>query len=119
MSNKSQKFDYNIKNYSLDEVKDIFGITDKDNLYVANEKMSEFFLSSKNNQPMLRFFRDAQRVIYRDPKYIKQLNTDNYDEDDEDDEDNKEISQNNMRLIDGNIKKYYPWQQLPKRLLQR
>jgi hypothetical protein len=116
MSNSSHNFDYNIQNYSLDELKDIFGITPQDNVYIANEKMSEFFASSKNNPAMLRFFRDAQAVIYRDLNYVNELNTNEYDveyeeddneEEQEQEQDNKSKS-NMMTLLDGSLKEYYP-----------
>ena len=112
MSNSSHNFDYNIQNYSLDELKDIFGITDEDSLYIANGKMSDFFASSKNNPAMLRFFREAQAVIYRDPKYVNELNTNEYDveyeEDDEEQEQDDKSKSNMMTLLDGSLKEYYP-----------
>lgn len=110
MSSSSQMVDYNINNYSLDEVKDIFGITDEDSLYIANGKMSNFFSSSKNNTAMLKFFRDAQSVIYNDPKYVNELATMNESDDDTNyDSDKSDKSGSNIiTLIDGSLKKYYP-----------
>jgi len=125
---QQQRFDYNVDNYSLSELKDIFGITNTDNVYISNEKMSEFFASSAHNPAMLRFFREAQTRIFQSQKYISELVTNEYDDDEyvadaenaEDAEDadgnnhqqsdsnNSDTERGNMLILDKSIDNYYP-----------
>ena len=52
---------------------------------------------------MLRFFREAQSAIYRDPKYVNELNTNEYDveyeEDDEEQQEQGDKSKSNMMTL--------------------
>jgi len=124
---QQQRFDYNVDNYSLAELKDIFGITNADSIYISNEKMSDFFASSAHNPAMLRFFRAAQSKIFQSQQYNNELVTDEYDDNEYDDEyyenddehtpnntrqqseSNKSDTERSNMLLPGNsMEKYYP-----------
>ncbi len=79
MSKSDNTFDYNVGNYSLSELYDIFGIEDSDTAYIANEKMTEFFQTSRRNPLMQTFFRDAQAVVFRSPRFRQEIMTNDYE----------------------------------------
>lgn len=112
---KAPSFDYNVQNYTIDELYDIFGIRKEDTAYSANEKMTQFFETSRRNPSMTKFFRDAQTVILRTPRFRKEIMTNEYDIYDEyiDNEDlppeNEDNENKDQKVLMGNnLENYYP-----------
>jgi len=64
-NSQDNTFDYCIDNYTIPELKNIFGITDTDDASSVRSKIQPFFISSANNQKMFGFFRDAQHEIFK------------------------------------------------------
>lgn len=69
-------FDYNVNNYNIDELYDIFGIHTDDNLFVINERMTKFFETSRRNPLMTNFLRGAQAKIFNDLEYRSKMTED-------------------------------------------
>ena len=108
MSNREQEdifggFDYNVKNYNIDELYDIFGINNESPLYVINQKMTDFFETSKRNPLMTRFLRSAQAVIFNDLKYREQMT-----EEVEDDDETDNVTDQSMLSSNKKLEEYYP-----------
>jgi len=108
MSKSDNTFDYNVGNYSLSELYDIFGIEDSDTAYIANEKMTEFFQTSRRNPLMQTFFRDAQAVVFRSPRFRQEIMTNDYEISTEYSDDDGEQEVDDQGILAKNTQEYYP-----------
>ena len=101
-------FDYNVKNYSIDELYDIFGINNKDPLYIINKKLTDFFETSRRHPLMTSFLRDAQSVIFNSLNYRGKIMEDDNDDNDNDDDNNDAIQENSILSSNKKLENYYP-----------
>jgi hypothetical protein len=102
------EFDYNVNNYSVGELYDIFGIRNRDSLYVINQRMTEFFETSRRNPLMTTFLRDAQAEIFNDLAYRGKMTEDINDEDDDDNTDGDAIEEKSILSSSKKLENYYP-----------
>ena len=104
--NSPGEFDYNVKNYSIEEIYDIFGLNIGDPVYIINKKLTEFFETSRRNPLMTNFLRDAQATIFNDLEYRGQM-TEDVDDDNASDT-NDAVDGNSVLSSNKKLEEYYP-----------
>ena len=104
--NSLGEFDYNVKNYSIEEIYDIFGLNIGDPVYIINKKMTEFFETSRRNPLMTNFLRDAQATIFNDLEYRGQMTEDVEDDNTSDNIDT--VEDNSLLSSKKKLEEYYP-----------
>ena len=108
--NKNQRnglsdFDYNVKNYTIEEIYEIFGLNERDPIYVINQKMTDFFETSRRNPLMTKFLREAQSAIFNDLEYRGQMTE---DIDDNASGNNDAIEDKSILSSKKKLEEYYP-----------
>lgn len=103
--NGLSEFDYNVKNYTIEEIYDIFGLNEGDPVYILNQKMTEFFETSRRNPLMTKFLRECQSEIFNDLQYRGQM-TEDVDENASDN--NDAIEEKSLLSSKKKLEEYYP-----------
>ena len=103
--NGLSEFDYNVKNYTIEEIYDIFGLNEGDPVYILNQKMTEFFETSRRNPLMTKFLRECQSAIFNDLEYRGQMTE---DVDDNASDNNDAIEEKSLLSSKKKLEEYYP-----------